>query len=161
MFYPTIKTNLVSPRLLLSKVTFEDSLWLFNLIQENKKYLSTRFHWVSDIFFVEDEEKIIRKMMRDWDNDLSYCFSIKKIASEIGIGMISVIAIDKVNLNCEIGYWISEKHQSKGYVSEALHTLEKELFELNFKSIYLKIDSDNKKSIDFALRNNYSFVEKK
>jgi ribosomal-protein-serine acetyltransferase len=73
------------------------------------------------------------------------------------MGNIGVHSISWENNRCELGYWILGKHQGSGFVSDAVKTLEKMLFEIGFHRIEIQCDPANVRSAAVPLRNGYQF----
>jgi ribosomal-protein-alanine N-acetyltransferase len=60
------------------------------------------------------------------------------------IGSISIMNIDEINLNCEIGYCIGRKYWNRGITTEAFNALIKLGFEkIGFERITARHDVDN------------------
>jgi ribosomal-protein-alanine N-acetyltransferase len=56
-----------------------------------------------------------------WEQDLGYVFGIFTIADEILVGGIALRNIARgAWQNATLGYWIAEKHNGKGYATEAV-----------------------------------------
>lgn len=147
--------TILTKRLKLTQVKLEDTSWLFQTISGNRAHLATHLPWICEITSLDSERQAIKTMQDDWDCEQKFCFTIKKIRNCVGMGMISVLSIDRSNQTCELGYWLASRYQKQGYMSEALKALEEELYQSGFKQIYLNIDSDNMRSIQLARNNHY------
>ena len=127
---------------------------VFKTIDENREHLKPWFIWVDLTLKVEDTLKYffdINQKLLD-GNKVEYGIFL----NDVFIGNIALFDFNDKNKSAEIGYWLSEKHTRKGYMTEAVKLLEKEGFEnLNLNRILLKCDEKNIASTGVAKKNNY------
>jgi len=68
-------------------------------------------------------------------------------ASEIPMGMISLMSIDPKIGSCELGYWLGRKHWGKGSMPEAINMITHHGFHsLGLRKIWAKVLENNKAS---------------
>ena len=153
-FPQTIKTS----RLVLRTVapTIENAKKFFCIINQNREFLE---EWQGHIEYLRNMDDVLKNLE----------FRYAQIAKDEGIlfgiycdgdliGRIRFF-IDP-EYGCELGAWLVQNATGKGYMSEALVALEKELFKFGFDKITLDIDDGNTKSENVAKRNGYKFVKR-
>ncbi|MBR1701770.1 MAG: GNAT family N-acetyltransferase [Lachnospiraceae bacterium] len=101
------------------------------------KYLSwTTYNKASDII------PFLEMVIKDYENESTYHWAIEY--EDKMIGSISVMAIDNLRNNCEVGYCIGYDFWNKGITSEALASVIAFLFEeVGMHRIMAKHDIDN------------------
>lgn len=124
---------------------------LYKAVKKNNKYLSKFLPWVESMKTVADFENYLIKCSNEQQLGTNWSFNIFK-KNRI-IGRIDLHQIDNNNKNACIGYWLSQKEQGKGIITNAT----KELIEYAFESLQLNrieilIATHNTKSIDIPLR---------
>ncbi|MCK5617643.1 GNAT family N-acetyltransferase [Candidatus Pacearchaeota archaeon] len=155
------KDTLEGERIVLKKSvpTMELATKVFEAVDADREHLQPWFPWVTPTKRVEDS--------------LKYLFSVedegkksKKVEYGIYIdgeyaGNIGFFGIDDKNKSGEIGYWISSRFVRKGYITEAIKTLEREVFEnLGLNRIVIKCDERNEASFGVAKKCGYQFEGK-
>lgn len=149
-FSKTIK----SARLKLSVIepTQKNAESIFDIIEHNRDYLTA---WQGHFGELTTVDNVLEKL-KHRHNQIAFnqgmLFGIYK--NNTLIGRIRFFNIQ--DNSCEIGYWLAESENGHGYMSEALATLENELFQFGFNKITLDIDHGNTKSESIAKRNGYT-----
>lgn len=150
------KNKLIGKRIILkqTKPTIKIATEIFQSIKENRKHLDRWFPWVKQTKKIEDslkylfEKEIKTKLGKE--NEYGIYLNNKHI------GNISIFDIDKKNKSGEIGYWLSSKYIKKGYTSEAVKILEKEIFNnFNLNRIQIQCDKKNIASAKLAKKCGY------
>lgn len=98
----------------LRMLTPENSLLLFLLISKNKKHLEPWFEWANHVDSEQDCLEFIENSNQ------------KDFGIWVDDALIGVIGFHEINWNhkhAEIGYWIAEDQQHKGYVKLAVKAL--------------------------------------
>ena len=131
-----IRTN----RLLLRRYRLSDAAEMFEHYAGDErvtKYLSwTTYSKASDII------PFLEMVIKDYKNESTYHWAIEYEGKMIG--SISVMAIDNLRNNCEVGYCIGYDFWNKGITSEALASVIAFLFEeVGMHRIMAKHDIDN------------------
>lgn len=163
-FYVTsmkFKNTLIGPRLVLkkAKATLKLAKVMFKVVDENRLHLRPWLPWeklekkVEDaLIYLVEKEKTNKK-----GEEIDYGIFINKEYA----GNISAFKINKVKKSAEIGYWISSKFSGKGYVTEAVSILEKELFEnLKLNRVVIQCDEENLASAKVAQKCHYTLEGK-
>ncbi|MCX6112501.1 MAG: GNAT family N-acetyltransferase [Proteobacteria bacterium] len=142
------------PRIVLKKNTLRHAKEIFKCVDSDRERLRIFLSWVDKTTKLEDEINFI-KTSGTYNNRPMFSYGMFHEGNYIGgIGVINVIWEDDV---CELGYWVHQKHEGKGYISEAVSTLEKILFSSGFHRIQIRCEKENIRSIEVAKRNGYKF----
>jgi ribosomal-protein-serine acetyltransferase len=129
---------------------------LFNLINEQRDYLSKWLIWVEQTKSVKDSLTFLKEagIFNRGGQRLS---TLIKYNEKI-VGCMGFVKIDKVNKKGEIGYWISENMQGKGIITKACEKLIEYAFKhLELNRIVIKTDTQNAKSKAIPLRMGFTF----
>lgn len=109
--------------------------------------------WVADTKSMEDSLLFLEKVDKDWQDDNQFVYEI--IVDNNFIGLISVINVSWQHKKAEIGYWLDTDYTGKGYMSQAVLLIEKELFGKGFNKIVIHTDVLNIKSAAIPKRLGY------
>jgi len=99
---------------------------MFLLIDKNRDHLNKWMPWVEKTRKVEDSLAYLETAQSWWDKR-----------------------------TCELGYWIDEAHQGRGYVNEAVLLGEEIAFDLGFHRIVVTCDRQNQRSQQIPKRLHY------
>ncbi len=151
-FKPEIETD----RLILKqrKLTFKRAQTLSELIQKNRDYLAKWMPWALRSNTPEDCYASALGSVEKWDEMLTADYLIY----DQSLKMMGSISMKDVNYDVgsgEIGYWIGEEFTGKGYMTEAVYSLENEFFNRGMERVELQIDSLNVASLNVADRCGY------
>src|SRR4051794_36674200 len=108
---------------------------MFGYVDSDRARLRAFLPWVDSTRTVEDEYGHIRMTRENWDLHQLLDFGIFRREDELYLGNVGIHSISWQHRRCEIGYWILSRFEGQGYVSEAVHALEKVLFALGFHRI--------------------------
>ena len=133
-------------RVYLEKHKLEDAVYMFECVEKERERLSKFLPWPQDIQSVEDEEKFIKDSIELWEKKLGFGYSIFLKKSGTYMGNIGVFNLSWKYNCCEIGYWLSERYEGYGYMSEATEILENYLFKEGFNRIEIRCDVKNTRS---------------
>ncbi len=140
----TMKIN-VDHNLKLELINECHSYLIFELVNNNRAYLSEWMSFVDKMQTVEYAEFFINGTMQRNKEGSEYAFVI--ILNDEIIGRIGVYKIDNQNKICEIGYWIAEVFQGKGIISKSCQAIIKFCFsEFQLNRIEIKCGAANFKS---------------
>lgn len=136
----TVKDNLV-----MRNLTAEDAAEVYEVIDNNRVYLRKWLPWVDGT----DSPTVIENVVEMWERQLTEgsdrVFGI--FMDGRYIGNIGLHNIDKVNKNGMIGYWLAEKYQGSGIMTDCVSTLIKYSFdELEMNTIRIHCALGNQKS---------------
>ena len=118
---------IVEEGLELSIVKDDDAEEMFLKIEENRAYLREWLPWLDDTKTLQDEISFIAICLDDFEKRKGAFYAIR-FHGEI-IGTISINWIDWANKGCGVGYWLSESHMGRGYVTKACNSLMEHCFE--------------------------------
>lgn len=124
-------------------------------ILESEMYLKQFLPWV-DGALANPEQGMCDAManFENFTNELRF-FIVEKSTGKI-VGAIGLIIRDKAVPFFEIGYWLRQSEQRKGFVTEAVHLLEDYAFnELSARRIEIKMADTNLSSRAVAERCGY------
>ena len=138
-----LPNRLDSERIFLRRHEERDAEQLFQLIHQNQSRLQEFLPWMELIEKLEDEINSIKSDRRKWARSELFNYGIFCKNNGLLIG------------SCELGYWIREASLGQGYISEAIQSLEKILFEIGFKRIEIRCSSANERTQKVARQNQY------
>lgn len=144
-------------RVTLRKHKIEMAETMFRYVDEDRVRLGQFLPWVPMTLGVHDERDYIEMTLSQWNDFKMFDYGIYENATGLYMGNIGVHTIDWDNDRCELGYWILGRFEGKGFVSEAVRVLEKNLFDGGFYRIEIRCSSLNRKSSQVAERCHYKF----
>ncbi len=153
--FHTIKTK----RLILKKHSFDIqyATQYFQLIQNDYEYLTVFLDNMLKVKKVEDELSFFKTSSENWDAQKEAHFAIWCQKTHQILGAISVFDINWEDKSAEIGYFLFQKNQGNGFISEALRAVEEEFWKRGIERLQIRTDSQNKKSQKVAVQNGYTF----
>jgi ribosomal-protein-serine acetyltransferase len=137
----------------LVEPTISNAKEAFNLIDKNRKHLSIWIPSIKDIKSANEEHNYMLKAKEDFINNHRIAYGI--FYKNQLIGRINCFGKQLKNGIAEISFWLSEKHIKKGYITETIEILEKELFAINMHKIQIKNNAKNIASRKTAEKSNY------
>ena len=146
MFEP--KEKLVGKRIYLQKpqVTFEFALKMYEVVDKNRDHIIPWLDWAKPEITscAEDDYAFALKADEAWKKGERFEYPIYDISTDDFLGCVGVIKRGKdENCSFEIGYWLKKDACGKGYMQEALHLIEAELFRLGAKRLQIRADVEN------------------
>jgi ribosomal-protein-serine acetyltransferase len=124
---------------------------IFAAVDSQRNYLSEWLPWVSSTKRLKDTENFIKESMQHNTNGTRLTTFI--LFQEELAGSISVVNFNKDNKSCEIGYWLSEKLQGKGIMTQTCKAFIDHLFKTkSLNRIEIKVAVGNAKSLSIPLR---------
>ncbi len=142
-------------RICLAKNQIVNASEMFSLIHQNRGQLNEFLPWPDKIKSRQDQINYIQMTNESWKQKALFDYGIYKLSNHQFIGNAGVHSIDWRHSRCELGYWINQADQGKGYISEAVQLLEAQCFNAGFHRIEIRCSGKNEKSAQVALRNNY------
>jgi ribosomal-protein-serine acetyltransferase len=145
------KNKLIGKRILLKALIFDIELakTIFETTQKNRKHLEQWLPWVEETIKPEDTLNYLLDSVKGRSENKKINYGI--FINDEHIGNIGVFDIDEENQSGEIGYWLSKDFTQKGYMTEAVHIIEKEFFEThNFNRLQIQCDQRNQGSSGVA-----------
>ena len=147
-----IPTNFETERLLISIYEDGDGQVFYRLLRSNYEHLQEELPEMETIQSVEDAEEYVRFNKVAW---LSRERLVPKIVEKTTGEMIGQLWIEPnwERMIFEIGYFIAEERQGRGYITEAVKAMTAFLFvELGANKLEIHAKATNLKSIAVAER---------
>jgi ribosomal-protein-serine acetyltransferase len=142
----------------LNILTSEDSITLFDLVQHNCDYLRKWLPWVDAVRDHMDQENFVLSEQRRWKEKRGLSLGIW--GNNDLIGVIGFNKIDHINKTAEIGYWIAENHQKRGFVTDSCEKLmEFGLKNLGITTFIIICATENQRSQLIPKRLGFSLFE--
>lgn len=157
MIQTELREKLNGNRITLKKNELEQAETIFDYVNLDRTRLGKFLPWVEFTNTLQDEIDYIKHTHEKWEEKSLFDFGIFDNKSNTYMGNIGVHTIDWFNSSCEIGYWILGKFEGQGFVSDALKTLEKHLFEIGFNRIEIRCSDLNERSANIPKSNAFVF----
>lgn len=147
--------QLEAERIVLRKHELAIAEVMFARIDQERERLRVFLPWVDASKTVDDTITYIERSREEHDRGTGAAFGIYDRASDVYMGNIGVHAVLWDQECCELGYWLLGDFEGKGYVSEAVETLERVCFELGFHRVEIRCSSLNERSVAVPRRLGY------
>ncbi len=136
-------------KLYLPRMTFAPAI--FNLIENQREYLSPYIPMASTAQSEEDIKKVVKNIQitnQSKRSLVTYLFYKEEL-----VGSIGFVRIDNEHASAELGYWISKDFQGQGIISQSCQRLIDYGYKhLDFNRIVIKIVPGNEKSLRIPKR---------
>jgi ribosomal-protein-serine acetyltransferase len=145
----------VSDKIRLESLKLSMAPVIFETIDRDRAYLRQWLPFVDSTSELRHTESFIHSITST-DNKRDMIYSIWY--NEEFAGLIGFKDTDSVNKKTEIGYWLAEKMQQKGIVTDCVKTLVKVAFQkLGLNRVQIKVAENNTKSEAIPQRLNFQF----
>ncbi len=134
---------------------YDEDLWLET--DKNRNFLRQFISWVDTTNSLQDCNSATDMFIDKWQKGENYAYSIVLKATGKAIGSIDIHNIDYDNYHGEIGYWLAEEYNGRGYMSGAVQLIENAAFSLGINRIEISTQKENIPSANVAKRNKYVF----
>mgnify|MGYP001627315437 CR=1 FL=1 len=153
--HPKPREEILTARLRLTRLSLHDAAAMFRAIEKNRTHLGAWLPWVDKTRKEADSRFNIELQHEAWELGSVYDFAFyTQDGSFLGRGGLHTI---DWSVPCgEFGYWLTEKAQGQGYLSEAIAALETEFFNLGFERLEIRCDPRNTRSAKVAERLGYT-----
>lgn len=128
----------------------------FKALTHNRTEIREWFSWVDNIQTLEQARQNIDKLNQKFQNKRNAQYFIYEKETGDFCGMVGFMRYYPMHRRGELAYWMDARKQGKGYMTEALETLEKNLFNRGVNRLSLHIDTDNAASEKMAKRLGYT-----
>ena len=105
----------------LKQLEASDAKAIFKTINNQRNYLGRWLPFVEYTHEISDTEKYVDSIINAPKDQFEYVFTIQK--HNKFIGLIGFKDTDKQNKKTEIGYWLSEKYQKQGIMTQSVEKL--------------------------------------
>lgn len=130
---------------------------LFQLIDEDRAFLSTYLPFIDHALAVKDERAFIQLMLNKQAEGIHRLFVIY-YQGEV-VGTIDIQQIDHDNKKAYIGYWLHSQYNGRGIIARCLNKVCDFAFNtLDLNKLSLHINTKNKASQKVAERAKFQFV---
>lgn len=147
---------ILGERIVLRKHRLDMASAMFKMVDSNREHLGQHLPWVPWMKGIQDQRDYIESAISRWEDFNLFDFGIFLNEGQVYIGNIGAHTINWEHEVCEIGYWLAKNQEGKGYMSEALQVLERELFGIGLFRIEIHCSGSNPRSAEVARRNNYT-----
>lgn len=142
----------VTSNIQLSKIKLSDASEIFEAIDANREYLREWLSFVDDMHGINDSEEYIRYV-----NSIGEKIFQIRFSGEFA-GLIGFKDTDIPNRRTELGYWLLERFQKKGIITQSVKMLITYSFEeLGLNRIQIKAGTANQKSRNIPERLGFRF----
>ena len=141
----------VLKRAKLNKDMAED---IFRVVDKCRDVFLPWLGWVASTVSVDDTWAFLEKSDKEWTDKEGFVYAVYH--QEKFIGLISVLNVAWKHDRAEIGYWLDTDYTGRGFVSQAISLIEKELFGKGFNRLVIHTDVMNEKSANVARRKGYT-----
>ncbi|MDD4492543.1 MAG: GNAT family N-acetyltransferase [Bacteroidales bacterium] len=135
-------TLTVNAAISLKEIDLSDANDIFVTIDSQREYLRKWLPFIDNTKEVTDTRRFIKAMMDTPEKTKEFTFVIH-FEGEFA-GLIGTKDTDKANKRTEIGYWLSEKFQKRGIITQSVLRLMQFLFDdLGMNRIQIKCATGN------------------
>ena len=137
-------------------ITFDLANEVFCAIDSSRQSLEPWFSWVEKTQKAEDSYNyLINWCQKHWEEKSGFAYIIRENENNKLVGMIDLVKVSKSSAKTQFGYWLKEDEQGKGYMHDAVITLEKVCFDCGFNRIEIRNNTANIRSANVAKRAGY------
>lgn len=143
----------------LKLIELKDADIVFSLTDESRDYLRQWLPWLDFTTTVEDTKAWIKGALQGYVDNKSMTTAILFKGSIVGIA--SYNEIDWSNKVAYLGYWLAQKHQGHGIMTNVARALtDYALTELQLNKVDIRAAIDNKKSRSIPERLGFEYEGK-
>jgi RimJ/RimL family protein N-acetyltransferase len=128
---------------------------MFGYIDKDRERLRRFLPWVDATKSVQDTINFIKMSHEKWNAGELFNYGVFNKERNIFVGNIGLLAVKWEHECCEIGCWIAEEFEGKGFISDAVTALEIACFEKGFHHIEIRCNPLNKRSASVPIRLGY------
>ncbi len=144
---PVSPDELVGERIIVRAWRRSDAPALFEAVDESREHLRPWMIWVDNHRTVTDSEDYCLRVAETWARRTDFALSIWHRETGRLLGGSGFHNIDWDVPSFDIGYWIRDREEGKGYVTEAARLLTAFAFEhLGAQRLVITCDSNNTRS---------------
>jgi ribosomal-protein-serine acetyltransferase len=144
-------------RTVLKKTSVKSAPLMFSYIERDRNKLRKFLPWVDKIKSIKDEVNYIKDSQKKWKTRFLFDFGLFRKKDNAYMGNLGVHTIKWDEDCCELGYWILSSFEGQGYMSEAVCSLEKEIFKLGFNRVEIRCSPNNNRSKNIPKRLGYRY----
>lgn len=148
--------SIIADRIVLLKREHDHDEDMWEAIEESRSDIRKYLFWVDKNNTFADIVSATDLFHKSWEDDQEWGFDIYDLTTHRFLGCIGVHNIKFADQNAELGYWLRSSETKKGYMTEAVLAIEKELFEHGMHRVTICCDANNKNSANTAKRAGYA-----
>lgn len=134
-------------RLLLRPLTEQDAARLFSAVDQSRTSLKRRLEWAGGVSGEQDSLKFIQEAEKEYREGRAHVFGIFEKKGGTIAGVVSLMNIHFGYSKAELGIWIREDLQGRGYAAEAAKILcDYGFHQAHLHRIYARIEPTNRPS---------------
>ena len=154
--------SIIADRIVLQKREHAHDAEMWEAIEESRNDIREYLFWVDGQKTYQDVVNSTDMFFKLWDEDGEWAYDIYDLTTHKFLGCIGAHKISFLNQSAELGYWLRSSETKKGYMTEAVLALEKELFEHGMHRVTICCDATNINSSNVAKNAGYALetVEK-
>lgn len=137
-----------TPRLLIKPREKGEGPVVYRAVMESLDHLKPWMPWAHEPQSLDAAESLCRASVVDFHARKDFVLSIYDPSGKEFIGSTGIHRPNWKTPSFMIGYWVAQKHQGKGLITESLNALTRYCFEaLRANRVYLTCDAKNSRSI--------------
>ena len=138
-----LKEELEGKNVRLVKRRHEFDSEMLDVINANRAFLRPYLFWVDKTRGREDVAAATRHFNESWAAQTKFAYALIDKHSGKLLGSIDVHDIDLTNRTAAIGYWLRKDKTGFGYMSDAVQTLVRAVFDKGVRRLEITCDSLN------------------
>ena len=142
-------------RIVLIKRSHNHDEQMWQAIDESRDSIREFLFWADGQKSIDDVVKATDMFAEEWNSDKEWAYNIFTTEDSKLIGCVGPHNIEFLNQSAELGYWLRSSATGKGYMTEAVLAMEKELFKAGMHRVTICCDVYNEKSANVAKRAGY------
>ena len=150
---PDIPSRIETRRLYLRRYAEGDGRWYYPMSQRNLAHLS-RYESENPVTAIRSErdaEELVRSFAVQWEERRNFFLGVFDRVSDEFVAQVYVGPVSWELPEFQIGYFVDEAHEGRGFVSEAVRAALRFVFHhLNAHRVRLECDDTNLRSIRVA-----------
>lgn len=143
-------------KIIVRRRTHEHDTELFALIDRSRAHLRPFLFWIDGTKTEADVRTVTNIFSKNWDEQNSFEFVFFDKISGAMAGAGGVHTISHMNRTAEFGYYLAADACGKGFATEFVRLLEKELFARGIHRCIIECDANNAASAAVAKRLGYT-----
>jgi ribosomal-protein-serine acetyltransferase len=124
----------------------ETAQMIFDTVHLDRIRLSHWLKWVDGTQTAQNSLDWLIATNARWDEGVMFDFGMFDAATGAWMGNIGLHSVSHENESAEIGYWIAGTWEGRGFISDAVLTLEREAFTAGFHRLRIRCDARNVRS---------------
>ena len=138
-------------RLLLRCYEEQDANAVLRLVHQQRSHLIREFAQQASLDRLEDAKSFIAEKAQQWESGRAFCYGIWENSSGEFVGQIQIKSIAWEIPAGELGYFIADPFQRRGFATESINAILRLAFEeQGFQRVFVRILPSNRESLALA-----------